>query len=363
MAKVNLRYLTKQFNGKTVVDNLNLEVGDGEFICLLGEPGAGKTTTLRMIAGLETPDSGEIYIDDVLMNDVEPRRRDVAMTFQSYALYPHISVYENLAYPLKRRKMPREKIDERVKEIAELLRITHILDKKPGLCSGGERQRVAMGRALVRQPKLYLFDEPLTNLDAKLRLHMRTELKKIQREIRQTAIFTTPDELEAMTIAEKIAVMKNGKLLQYDTNKNIYDHPKTLYVAAFVGSPPMNIIGCSFEEAEGEAYLNAGAFKVDVTENRSLIESEATSSELLIGIRASDIRVKKAKGREESFEAVVFVKEPMGVDTILDLKIGDALIKAKIPRTMKFDVDEKLWFNFIKDRMHVIDKGTGKVIY
>lgn len=360
MAKVVLKNLTRQFDGKTAVDNLSLEIATGEFICLLGEPGAGKTTTLRMIAGLEAPDSGEIYIDDVLVNDLEPRSRDVAMTFQSYALYPHLTVYENLAYPLRRRKA---EVDKRVREVAELLRITHILDKKPGLCSGGERQRVALGRTLVRRPKLCLFDEPLTNLDAILRLHMRTELKKIQREVGQTAIFTTPDEVEAMTIADKIAVMREGKLLQYDTNREVYGHPASLYVATLIGTPPMNVVDCSLEEADGEAYLDSGVFKVNVTKNRSTIRSQATSSELLLGVRPPDVGVEKAKRGKDSFEASVFIKEPSGVDTILDLKIGDIIVKAKVPHTATFNVGDRVWLGFADDRIHVIDKKTERVIY
>jgi len=363
MAKVSLKNVTKKFNGRTVVDNLNLEVEDGMFACLLGEPGAGKTTTLKMIAGLENPDAGEIYLDDVLINNVEPRHRDVAMTFQSYALYPHMTVYDNLAYPLRRRKMPKDEIDQRVKRAADLLRITELLDKRPGLCSGGERQRVALGRTLVRQPKLYLFDEPLTNLDAKLRVHMRVELKKIQKEIGQTAIFASPDEVEATTMADKIAILKDGKLLQYGTFRNIYDHPATQYVATFVGSPPMNTIDCSLEENNAKTYLNAGTFKIDVTENRSLIKSEATSTELLIGIRPSDIGVKNAPRTEEDFEGTIFIKEPMGVDTILDIRVGDMIFKAKVPLTAPFVLDQKVWVNFVKDRMHVIDKKTGRVIY
>jgi multiple sugar transport system ATP-binding protein len=360
MAGVALKNLTKQFDGKKVVDNLSLEVASGEFICLLGEPGAGKTTTLRMIAGLEAPDSGEVYIDDVLVNDLEPRSRDVAMTFQSYALYPHLKVYENLAYPLRRRKA---EVDKRVREVAELLRITDILDKKPGLCSGGERQRVAIGRTLVRRPKLYLFDEPLTNLDAKLRLHMRTELKKIQREVGQTAIFTTPDEVEAMAIADKIVVMREGRLLQYDTNREVYGHPASLYVATLIGTPPMNVVDCSLEEADGEAYLDSGVFKVNVTKNRSTIRSQATSSELLLGVRPPDVGVEKVKRGKESFEASVFIKEPSGVDTILDLKIGDIIVKAKVPHTATFNVGDRVWLGFADDRIHVIDKRTERVIY
>ena len=363
MAKLILKNLTKEYDGKAVVDSLNLEIGHGSFVCLLGEPGAGKTTTLRMIAGFENPTMGDIYLDDVSINNIEPRNRDIAMTFQSYALYPHMSVYENIAYPLRRRKIVKSEIDKRVKDVADLLRITELLDKKPGLCSGGERQRIALGRTLIRQPKLYLFDEPLTNLDAKLRLHMRAELKKIQKSTGQTAIFTTPDELEALTMADKIAVMKEGKLLQYDTGETIYNHPSTQYVASFVGTPPMNLIDCSLEESDGRTSLNAGDFKTDVTDKRSLIKSKATSSELRIGARPSDISVRPTKGPKESFEGVIIIREPMGVDTILDIKIGDNLIKAKVPLTAEYNPSQKVWFSFLKDKMHVIDKKTESVIF
>ncbi|MEM2122937.1 MAG: ABC transporter ATP-binding protein [Candidatus Bathyarchaeia archaeon] len=363
MAKVVLKNLTKKFRNKLAVDNLSLEVGDGEFVCLLGEPGAGKTTTLMMIAGLENPDYGEIYIDDALINDLEPRERDVAMTFQSYALYPHLTVYENLAFPLIRRKFPKDEADKRVREVAGLLRITHILDKKPGLCSGGERQRVALGRTLVRQPKLYLFDEPLTNLDAKLRLHMRTELKKIQKEIKQTAIFTTPDYEEALTIADKIAIIKEGKLLQYDNSENIFNRPKDLYVATFVGSPPMNIFNCIVEKTDNKIYLNSEAFKIDITDDTDLIESTKGSSEFLLGVRPSDIIVRKVRDKKDDIEASLFVKEPMGVDLVLDLEVDTLLIKAKVDQTMKVDVGEKVWINIPKNKIHLFDKQTEKSIY
>jgi multiple sugar transport system ATP-binding protein len=361
MAKVTLRGITKKFNSTVAVDNLNLEVEHKEFVCLLGEPGAGKTTTLRMIAGLETPDSGEIYIDEILVNDLEPRHRDVAMTFQSYALYPHFSVYENIAYPLKKLKLSKEEIDKRVREIAEILHITSILDKKPGLCSGGERQRVAIARAIVRKPKVYLFDEPLTNLDAKLRLHMRAELRKLQREFEQTAIFATPDYIEAMAMADKIAVLKEGKLMQFDTCDRIYNNPSNLYVARFVGSPPMNFIDCTLEEAEGNTYLNAGEFKVDITAYGEKVKSESTESEFLLGIRPSDIVVEKTRTNGESIPGSVYVIEPMGLEKVLDIKIGELLLKAKVLSEFKVSEGERVWIKFMKEKMHIIEK-SGRVL-
>ena len=248
MSKVKVVNLVKKFDKTVAVDGISFDVKDGEFIVLLGPSGCGKTTTLRCIAGLETPDEGEIYIDDKLVNDLPPKDRDVAMVFQSYALYPHMTVYGNLAFPLKMRKLPKDEIDKKVKEVAKLLNIDHLLDRKPRQLSGGEMQRVALGRALVRTPRVFLMDEPLSNLDAKLRVYMRAELKKLQRDLKITTIYVTHDQAEAMAMADRIAVMNKGKILQYSEPHDVYEKPANLFVAGFIGSPPMNFIKASIVE-------------------------------------------------------------------------------------------------------------------
>jgi len=362
MARVLIENLTKKFGENVVVDDLSLEVKDGDFVCLLGSPGAGKTTTLRMIAGLEMPTFGSIYIDDILMNDLTPAERDIAMMFQTFALYPHMTVYKNLAFPLKKTGMSTEEIDKRVREVAEMLRITYLLDSKPGTLSGGEKQRLALGRAIVRRPKVYLLDEPLSNLDAKLRLRMRAELKRVQRELGQTTIFTTPDELEALTMADKIAVIDHGKLTQYDATEVVYNHPKNLFVAGFVGSPPMNFIDCIFEEKEGRAFLNAKSFALDVSNLKNEIKKRSTSSELILGVRPSDVSLHKSRPPEENIEAEVYTIEPMGIEAVIDLKVGEHLIKSKVRATFKVDVGQKVWMIFDKNRIHIFDKKTKEAI-
>jgi len=362
MARISIKNLTKKFGEKVVVDDLSLEVKDREFVCLLGSPGAGKTTTLRIIAGLEKSTSGNIYIDDILVNDLTPAERDIAMMFQTFALYPHMTVYENLAFPLKKTGMSTEEINKRVREVAEMLRISYLLDSKPGTLSGGEKQRVALGRAIVRRPKVYLLDEPLTNLDAKLRLHMRAELKRLQRELGQTTIFTTPDELEALTMANKIAVIDHGKLMQYDATEFLYNHPKNLLVAGFVGSPPMNFMDCIFEEKDGRAFLNVKSFTLDMSNLKNEITKQSTSSDLILGVRPSDISLHKSRPSEENIEAEVYTIEPMGIETVIDLKVGEHLIKSKVRATFKVDVGQKVWMIFDKNRIHVFDKKTKEAL-
>jgi len=263
LAGVRVVGLRKVFDKKTVaVDGVSFEVKDGEFVILLGPSGCGKTTTLRCIAGLETPDEGEIYIGDRLVNDLPPKDRDIAMVFQSYALYPHMTVYDNLAFPLKMRKYPKDEIDKRVKEVARLLRIEDLLDRKPRQLSGGQQQRVALGRALVRNPQVWLMDEPLSNLDAKLRVYMRAELKKLQKDLGITTIYVTHDQAEAMAMGDRIAVMDKGKILQYDEPHVVYEKPANIFVAGFLGSPPMNFVDATIVERDSQIILDAGVFEL-----------------------------------------------------------------------------------------------------
>ncbi|MBC7189544.1 sn-glycerol-3-phosphate ABC transporter ATP-binding protein UgpC, partial [Candidatus Aerophobetes bacterium] len=274
MAEVRLRNVTKVFGKVVAVKNFTLDIKDGEFIILVGPSGCGKTTTLRTIAGLEEVTSGEIYIGDRLVNDVPPKNRDIAMVFQNYALYPHMNVYQNMAFGLKLRKVPKDEIDRVVKRTAELLGIRELLDRKPKELSGGQRQRVALGRAIVRNPKVFLFDEPLSNLDAKLRIAMRAELLDLHQRLKTTTIYVTHDQLEAMTMGDRIVVMNEGLIQQVDTPQNVYDHPINKYVAGFIGSPSMNFIECAIVKKNGDLYARTKGMELKIPKDKAkLVES------------------------------------------------------------------------------------------
>jgi multiple sugar transport system ATP-binding protein len=361
MARVRVEGLTKRFGDVVAVDGVSFEVGEGEFMAMLGPSGCGKTTTLRCIAGLETPDEGNIYIGDELVNDLPPKDRDVSMMFQSYALYPNKTVYENLAFPLRARKLPESEIKRKVEKVAEILHITPLLNRLPGQLSGGERQRVAMGRAIIRESKAYLLDEPLTNLDAKLRVEMKAELKRLQRELRTTTIYATPDQFEALTVADRIAVMNRGRIIQYDRPDVLYDHPKDLFVAGFIGSPSMNFIDCTFVEKNGRGFLDAGEFVYDVSELKEVIKKYSTSSELILGVRPEHISVSKEKAGKDSIHAEVDVSEPMGHRMIINLKIGRHFLKANVQK-IKVNMEERVWVLFDRSKLHIFDKKTEKAI-
>lgn len=362
MARIVFDKVTKKFGKKVIVDNLSMEVAHGGFVCLLGPGSSGKTTILRMIAGLERVTEGDIYIDDQRVNDLEPAERDVAMVFQTFALYPHKTVHENLAFPLKKRGMTNEEINQRVREIAATLRITTLLNKRPALLSGGEKQRVSLGRAMVREPKVFLFDEPLTNLDAKLRLHMRAELKKLQKQIGQTAIFTTADGVEALTMADKIAVLNEGKLLQYDKTLDIYDHPGNLFVARFLGSPPINVFNCRLREDGEQAFLDFEGHSLGISDRTHLIKEEAKGSDLLLGIRPTDIQVWKEEPAGDRIRSQIYVKEPMGTETVLAFKIGETYLNVKVPATIQFDRGDNVWLTFNKEVVHLFDAKTQETV-
>jgi multiple sugar transport system ATP-binding protein len=284
------------------------------------------------------------------------------MVFQSYALYPHMSVYDNLAFPLKMKRLPRQEIDDKVKKAAETLRIPHLLKRKPKQLSGGEQQRVALGRAIVREPRVFLMDEPLSNVDAKLRLHMRAELKKLQKELSITTVYVTHDQAEAMTMADRIAVMNHGVLLQLSTSASTYHSPSNAFVAGFLGSPPMNFIDCSFVAKDGKAFLDAGTFTLDVSELAAVIKEKSTSSEVVLGIRPENISVQENRPRGDAVEVEVYVVEPLGADIILDLKIGENILKAKTPEGLLPGIGEKVWVSFRRDKLHIFDKKTEKAI-
>jgi len=353
LADVVIRDLTKVFGKTVAVDGLSLEISDGEFVCLLGPSGCGKTTTLRCIAGLERPDSGEIYIGGELVNDLPPQKRDIAMVFQSFALYPNMSVYENLAFPLRKRKLPEQEISFRIKRIAEILKIEHLLYRNPLTLSGGEKQRVALGRALVREPRVLLLDEPLSNLDAKLREIMRSELKELQKRLKITTIFVTHDQVEAMSMADRIAVMKDGKLQQYDTPENLYNKPKNLFVAEFIGTPTMNFIKVSLDIVEGSLLFETGA--TDLIEELS---KRSSGKKVVIGIRPEDIHVYKEKV-PYSKKAQVKLIEPLGEEKLLHLDVDDTIVRALVPVEFSAESGDVLYISFEKDRIHIFDEETG----
>jgi multiple sugar transport system ATP-binding protein len=362
LAKIVLQNITKNFGDVVAVNDLSLEVQDKEFLVLLGPSGCGKTTALRCIAGLETPDAGNIYIGDRLVNELPPKDRDIAMVFQSYALYPHMSVYDNLAFPLKMKGLSKEEIDEKVKKAAEILRIPQLLKRKPRQLSGGEQQRVALGRAIVREPKVFLMDEPLSNLDAKLRLYMRAELKRLQKELAITTAYVTHDQAEAMTMADRIAVMNRGVLLQLATPVETYSSPSSTFVAGFLGSPPMNFIDCSFVEKNGRAFLDAGTFAMDVSEFSLVIKEKSTSTELVLGVRPEDTIVQKDRPRGDAIEAEVYVVEPLGAEIIVDLMIGETMLKAESPEGLIPNIGDKMWVVFRRNKLHIFDKKTENAI-
>ncbi len=363
MGKVLLKNLTKRFGKVVAVNKLSLEVKDGEFVVLLGPSGCGKTTTLRLIAGLESPDEGEIYIGDRLVNELPPKDRNVAMVFQNYALYPHMTVFDNLAFPLKMAKYPKEEIRKRVMEVAKLLQIEDLLDRKPRQLSGGQQQRVALGRAIVREPEVFLMDEPLSNLDAQLRVYMRAELKRLQKDLGTTTIYVTHDQLEAMTMADRIAVMNAGTLQQYGTPDEIYYKPANKFVASFIGSPPMNFLEVSLVEMGGKLYLDAGAFSLELPEEiAGVVRERAKNAELILGFRPEDC-VVDFEPTPNSIPGELYVVEPLGSEVILDVKVGDSLVKVKTTSLEEtLGVGRRVWIRVPPDRMYLFDRKTEESV-
>lgn len=363
MAGVCLKNLSKKFGNVLAVNNVSLEIKDKEFLVLLGPSGCGKTTTLRCIAGLETPDDGEIYIGETLVNDLPPKDRDIAMVFQSYALYPQMTVFDNIAFPLRIRKLPKTEIEERVQEAASLLRINHLLKRKPKQLSGGEAQRTALGRAIVRKPKVFLMDEPLSNLDAKLRGHMRAELKRLQKDLGVTTVYVTHDQVEAMTMADESAIMHQGLLQQVGSAHEIFSHPANIFVAGFIGSPPANFINCTFEQKNGLCLLRAATFALTLSGDiGKIVEENATGSELILGVRPEDVLLENRKTPRSPIDAEVYVTEPLGSEVIVDLKVGDNLIKARAAADFALSIGAKVWIGIQEDKVHLFDKKTERAL-
>jgi multiple sugar transport system ATP-binding protein len=362
LARVLLKNVTKRFGNVIAVNSLNLEVKDREFLVLLGPSGCGKTTALRCIAGLENPEEGEIYIGDRLVNELDPKERNVAMVFQSYALYPHMTVFKNMSFPLENMKFPKDEINQRVKQTAELLKVDSLLDRKPKQLSGGQRQRVALGRAIVRDPTVFLMDEPLSNLDAKLRVYMRAELKKLQKELGVTTVYVTHDQVEAMTMGDKVAILNEGLLQQTGTPDDIYSHPSNIFVAGFIGSPPTNFFDCNLLGGE-PCSLDTGEFSYPLPEDVAEAAKQCTSDTCVMGVRPQDIFVyKDAEKKKGLIKAVLDVVEPLGDTMILDLKIGDYLVKAVVSPDFKAEVGEELWLEILPNKVHIFDKKTGNTL-
>jgi multiple sugar transport system ATP-binding protein len=352
----------------TAVDNLNLEIKDREFMVLVGPSGCGKTTALRMIAGLEEATSGEIFIGDRLVNDVSPKDRDIAMVFQNYALYPHMSVYDNMAFGLKLRKLPKHDIQTRVNEAAKLLGLDELLNRKPKQLSGGQRQRVALGRAIVREPAVFLMDEPLSNLDAKLRVQTRAELIKLHRRLGITTIYVTHDQVEAMTMGDRIAVMCGGVLQQVDAPLGLYNRPANKFVAGFIGTPSMNFLSAKIEQDGDGYFINGGCFRVKAPADKADALKDYVGKEVEFGIRPEDIFDKNLAGLvqatpDNTTKATVDVIEPMGSIVTIYLSCGNHDMVATIDAETKAGESEEIELIFDMAKTHVFDKDTEKAIY
>ena len=367
MASLSLKHIYKKYpGGVTAVSDFCLEIKDKEFLIFVGPSGCGKTTTLRMIAGLEEITEGELFIGDRLVNDVAPKDRDIAMVFQNYALYPHMSVFDNMAFGLKLRKTPKEEIKRRVEEAARILDITHLLDRKPKALSGGQKQRVALGRAIVRNPKVFLLDEPLSNLDAKLRATMRTELTKIHQRVGTTFVYVTHDQVEAMTMATRIVVMKDGLIQQVDTPQNLYDNPVNLFVAGFIGTPQMNFLNCTLEKQGNDVYVKFGADSLKLPSEK-VTDSvlEYIGKEVVMGVRPECIHDEPmylSSMPESVIETDVEVTELMGAEIYLYLVAEEQNMIARVSSRSKARAGDIIKVAIDMSRIHLFDKETERYI-
>jgi multiple sugar transport system ATP-binding protein len=358
-------HVYKRFGDVTAVNDMNIDVADKEFLVLVGPSGCGKTTALRLLAGLEDISEGEIKIGDRVVNDVAPKDRDIAMVFQSYALYPHLSVYDNMAFGLKLRKFSKDEIKRRVDEAADILGIQELLDRKPRQLSGGQRQRVAVGRAIVREPKVFLFDEPLSNLDAKLRVAMRAEINKLHQRLQTTFIYVTHDQVEAMTMATRIAVINKGILQQVDTPQNLYDSPNNLFVAGFIGSPSMNFFPAKLRKDDGKLHVDAGSFSLTIPSEDTKTFEAHEGKNVIFGVRPEDIHdpeFKPANVHTENIEAKVDVTELMGNEIFLHMITGENSFVARIDPRSKLSVGQEVQIAIDMDSFHLFDADTEEAI-
>ncbi|HYH13456.1 MAG TPA: ABC transporter ATP-binding protein [Thermomicrobiales bacterium] len=359
MANLVLRNVVKEFGEVRAVDRVSLDIEDGEFVALVGPSGCGKTTTLNMLAGLEEVTDGTISIDGRVVNDLDPKDRDIAMVFQNYALYPNKTVYENLAFPLKMKKMPKADIDTRVRETAEVLSITPLLGRRPRELSGGQQQRVALGRALVRNPKVFLMDEPLSNLDAKLRVQMRTELKRFHQDLGATIIYVTHDQLEAMTMADKIAVMSGGVLQQFGKPDEIFNRPNNVFVASFIGSPSMNLMRGSVQDSNGRLEASGSGWRSSLPDR--LAGEVSRGQEVALGIRPSNILVSHDP-IEDGFSVQVLTVEPTGDLTFLTCRAGSTDIITIVSPDFRVAPSDVLHIAFDSNHVHLFDGESERAI-
>ena len=351
--EVVLENLTKHFGKVVAVDNLNLEIKDGEFVALLGPSGCGKTTTLLMVAGIYKPTSGYVKFDGQVVNHLLPKDRNIGMVFQSYALYPHMTVFENLTFPLKLKKVPMSEMKEKAQRIARMLGIEQLMDRRPGQLSGGQQQRVALGRALIKEPKLLLFDEPLSNLDARLRLAMRGEIKRLQMELGITSIYVTHDQVEAMTMADRIAVLNNGQLQAYAPPEELYDRPRTLFVAGFIGNPPMNLFEMELYQ-EGDKYkLRRGDIRLEIPDERKP-RHQPSAAKVIVGLRPEDVYI----GSEGDLDAEVYMVEPLGRDDIVTCSVGDIKVHTVVDSRLGYKIGDKVKVRFDMSKVQLYDSQT-----
>jgi multiple sugar transport system ATP-binding protein len=365
MSSITYDHVWKRFGDVVAVQNLDIEIEDKEFLVFVGPSGCGKSTSLRLLAGLEEISEGNIYIGDRLVNDVPPKDRDIAMVFQSYALYPHMSVYDNMAFGLKLRKVPKTEINNRVREAADILGIANLLDRKPKQLSGGQRQRVAVGRAIVRNPAVFCMDEPLSNLDAKLRVQARAEISKLHQRLETTFIYVTHDQTEAMTMGTRIAVLRDGILQQVDTPQRLYDLPNNVFVAGFIGSPAMNFFDATLTSTDGKLFVDTGTFRVKLPEDQKEIYQHKAGEEVIFGIRPEDIHdagFTPPGVAGETVQGQVDVTELMGNEVIVYLLTGDNQFQARVDPRTDFKVGNKVQVTFNMENIHVFDRQTEEAI-
>ena len=365
MADVTLRNVVKRFDEVEAVRSIDLDIPDNEFIVLVGPSGCGKSTTLRMIAGLEEVSGGEIFIGGELVNDLPPKDRDIAMVFQNYALYPHMTVFENMAFGLRLRHFRKAEIRTRVENAARILDITDLLDRRPKQLSGGQRQRVAMGRAIVRDPKVFLFDEPLSNLDAKLRVAMRTEIKRVHQKVKTTTVYVTHDQVEAMTLADRVVVMNQGRIEQIGAPQELYHHPRTRFVAGFIGSPAMNFIPCRLEaNGSGLRVRLSDTIALPVPDSQTTRYRPAAGRELIFGLRPEHITEPRRGERDESrtFNATLDVVEPMGMETMVYFRVDGTEVCGRVDPASAQRPDEPMRLCANLDHLHLIDPRTDAVL-
>jgi len=366
MADVRLINIRKLFGKVEAVKDFTLDISDGEFIILVGPSGCGKTTTLRMIAGLETITSGEIYIGQRRINDVAPKYRDIAMVFQNYALYPHMNVYKNMAFSLRLRKVPKPERKRIVTQTAEMLGIEGLLERKPSELSGGQRQRVALGRAIVRDPEVFLFDEPLSNLDAKLRITMRAELLDLHQRLKTTTVYVTHDQLEAMTMGDRIVIMHDGIIQQVDTPQGVYDHPTNRFVAGFIGAPSMNFIDCVIAQENGSVYAVSPGMKIRLPDHQARALNHLRGKEAVLGLRPENIKTiadDAGQNVANTFKSIVWVVEPVGSEKLVYLRGESGTLVARFDPQVDMRVGANVELTVDIDKGHIFDKQTEKAVF